>query len=104
MSKQVADILRKALEAFGPNGEKWGQGTARIASSDDLCFNVAVYHVTQGNREGMAYFDEANTALRDAGGFRNGQESMQWNDHPKRTFAEIKSVYEKAISEQMKAE
>lgn len=74
-----------------------GQGTDHIASSDDLCFNMAAYHVAE-NSELFAYCDEANQMLRDSGGFRDGKESMEWNDAPERTWPDVKAIFEKAIA------
>ena len=91
MSQQVAGVLRKALEAFGPNGEHWIKHAERDGRGN-FCSYGALAHVAGrfSNEEG-----EALAVLRKALGHNM---IADWQDDGNRQFPEVKALFKKAIA------
>jgi hypothetical protein len=97
-TRPVAEVLRKALELLGPRGENWRQGLWNIyahGSDKKHCAWYAIAQVIHGDFP-VPYGESEEWArllgLPDSGRL------FAWNDAPERTFAEVKALFEKAIS------
>lgn len=99
MSKQVADVLKKALEAFGPNGELWAQGTRKALSKPNCCSLTSFERAFKDSW--FQPYQSGTAALRMALGVYDNTEIVEWNDYPKRTFPEVKALFEKAIKQEL---
>jgi hypothetical protein len=90
MSKQIAEVLQKAFEAFGPNGENWIRGAAGDAPQ---CCSVSAF-----DRAGIFGIVRHNAYqfLSEVVGAKYGY-LAEWNDT--RTWPRVKSGWQKAIKE-----
>lgn len=90
---QVREVLQKALEAFGPNGENWAKGMEAL-DRPKCCVTLAFSGVRGDTSEALNFFLKCS-------GFGEGYRSIQtaelWNDIPERTWPEVKELFEKAI-------
>ena len=91
MSEQVAEVLRKTLAAFGPNGEKWRQHQERDPQGR-MCSYGAIDFAAGENSPARR---QATDLVREVLG---SPMLADWNDNGKRTFAEVKELFEKAIA------
>lgn len=93
MSKEVANVLRSALAKLGPNGEFWAKDDDKF-HTDSFCSSTAIS--TQAT--GLSAV-KAREVLCSIVGVSNEQCEYLWvwNDAPERTWADVKSAYEKAI-------
>ncbi len=92
MAKQLkaSDILKKALDKFGPNGEHWGQhayqhGHGRTAT---YCALGAIWKASRDSDKGAAEF--LSRVIR--GGV------TAWNDRQGRKFADVRAKFKEAIA------
>jgi len=90
MSAQVAGVLRKALAAFGPNGENWVRGHGGLGNK---CCSVTAF-MRSGSPLYVGHSDEGYQILCRVTGAKIGFLG-DWND--KQTWPQIKAAYEKAI-------
>lgn len=101
MSTRVADVLRAALAAFGPNGENWTQGWRAKPEGPGpfeppfCCIGTSFNRLTG---TAIASKESGLQALEKALGVTTGCALVEWNDVNGRTFAEVKELFEKAIA------
>ena len=91
----TAEVLRKALELLGPNGEHWCK--ERYFNGNKMCMQGAT-------RRASLYADDSGftsalctNALLKAVPDCEGNPIARWNDAPERTWPEVKAAFEKAI-------
>jgi hypothetical protein len=91
---KTSEILTKALEAFGPEGENWiGGGSCPTSTGEctttalmDFCHDPARRRTIVNSFLGFGTdFADANAA------------AWHWNDDPSRTFADVRQRYQTAI-------
>ena len=92
MSAQVAEVLEKALAAFGPNGEKWGQ-------LGQLCMDGKECAITGCDVAAGDDYEALAGALDVLDRLSAPLTIDVWQDAPERTFPEVKTVFEQAIAE-----
>lgn len=86
----VTTILKKALEVFGPNGEKWCRGIER----GKLCLVYGVYEAASRLRSPFTDVRAACSWLRK----RAANESLcEWNDSRK-DYSEVRRLLEECIN------
>lgn len=90
-TRPVAEVLRKALEAFGPNGEKWRQHQERDADGRMCSYGAIDY----ASGRDCYTRRQATDLVRDVLG---SPLLAYWNDQGARTFADVKALFEKAIA------
>jgi hypothetical protein len=106
----TADILRKALELLGPNGERWtkhasaldadGVGVSPTAdSAERFCSLGALYRVTHRDVPFDRYHaaDLAHLSAVTALECGTADTLTFFNDRPDTTFADVVEVFEHAI-------
>lgn len=94
MTSTAADVLRRALELLGPNGEMWIQGNF-LGVDAECCALGAIWKAAfRSDPEGLME-ESGRRYLRKA---LNVINVADWNDAPGRTFAEVKAAFEKAIT------
>lgn len=90
----LVNILKQALAAFGPNGENWTQG--KEAYRRPKCCVTLSFTADNQNALEESEIDEGCAALAEVLGI-SPDDLEPWNDAPKRTWLEVKSLFEKAI-------
>lgn len=98
---RTAQVLRKAPEAFGPNGEYWTQGYKAKPQGPGpfeypfCCVGTSFNRIAGiGNKDK----DYAIRALVKAAGLTYIPDLPDWNDEPWRTFADVKAIFGAAIA------
>lgn len=95
----TAEVLRKALELLGPNGEHWCQG--RYFDGDKACMQgatrVAAQELSQ-RTEAFLHIAKCTERLMEVLPTCEGNPIARWNDAPERTWPEVKAAFEKAIA------
>lgn len=103
MSAQVAEVLKKALAAFGQNGEHWTQGHAAKpegpSPSDGKHFCICTAIAAIGKRSAL-YEQTVASVCAVLGINSSGIQILEWNDTHGRTWPEIKVAFEKAIAKE----
>lgn len=88
------EILQKALESFGPNGENWVKTASQRGT--ERCMVTAIGNVLDSCAE--EYITALQTlhevVLRQS---NTHAFTSNFNDDPATTFADVKAVYQKAI-------
>lgn len=87
MDLTIKEILQRALEFFGPNGENWVQGHPDINTQACALIGISRVSDNEGDK------DQAKQCLRDV----IGGSIVEWNDARGRTWADVKTAYEQAI-------
>lgn len=88
---KTSQVLRKALSLFGENGERWYGDTNK--SCDKFCTTLAVAEVSRGEDE-----YDALDVLKTVFNTTQLDPIWHWNDHPDRTFPQVKEKYLEAIA------
>lgn len=87
MKMKDSEVLRKALELMGPEGENWGR-QVRFVPVHKLCPFLALESIQQMS---TGYWARAL-------GFDVSLNLFTWNDTPGRTFTDVKELFEKQIA------
>lgn len=94
----TVDVLEAALERLGPEGENWEQ-VARGGRFGRFCAVGAIVPwygpdaIAATAKQEQAWIG----ALADAVGLDDLGKVPRWNDHPARTFSEVRAAFQKAI-------
>lgn len=95
MKMKDSEVLRKALELMGPEGENWQQLGTATSVYHKHCMMIAINRVQEHNDKKM--FCSALPFVA-ALGFSSYNEATNFNDAPGRTFAQVKELFEKQIA------
>lgn len=91
-----SEVLRRALELMGPEGENWQQlGLGVKYHFEKHCMMIAINRAQP--EEGGVLFGSALPFAHKLG-FSSYTEATTWNDAPGRTFAEVRELFEKQIA------
>lgn len=89
-------FLQAALDAFGPDGERWGQKSSDGFLGCDIdCVHLAIHRVTDEPQ-----FEPTLAAIARVLGVADDDIDAiwDWNDAPARTFADVKALFQAAIA------
>lgn len=89
-----SEVLQKALDLMGPNGENWQQLRPGLAySPQKSCMLIAINRA----QEALGIFV---TAIPYAAklGFSSYTQATDFNDAPGRTYPEVRELFEKQIA------
>jgi hypothetical protein len=89
----TAEVLEKALELLGPNGENWQQGWSGIQGE---CMVTCISRIVPGDTGNRLRWD-AWKFLYPAAGITGCECISAWNDAEGRTWPEVKAAFQKAI-------
>lgn len=103
-----SEVLQKSLDAFGPNGENWIQFCAMkdaagstVHEEDEesidavfFCSGGAVIHFENPGKKHYLRSPAYGELVKIIG----HDDIPRWNDHPRRTFADVRQLFQSAIS------
>jgi hypothetical protein len=89
----ASEVLRKALELLGPNGENWCQHGYHFG--DSHCMQGAVHLVTSDQRTRNKCWSAMVKVLPP---FESGNPIARWNDDSAREWPDVEAAFRKAIT------
>jgi hypothetical protein len=92
VSAQVAEVLRKALAAFGPNGERWAPHAGPLYSG--TCAWGCIYQIIW-EETGIQPVNDGDKWAASLG-FTGCHDLFRWNDSA--AWPEVKERFESAIA------
>jgi hypothetical protein len=93
MEKTVKEVLQATLAVFGPNGENWVRGHG---GDNPQCCSVTAFYRAKIDNFAEGSGSDAYRLLCRLAKTKEGSLS-KWNDRPKRKFADVKKLWERAI-------
>jgi hypothetical protein len=96
---ETVEVLRKTLELFGEDGERWAHHAGPIAGG--TCLWGGIYQAIEAitGIEPRGECDKWVQVL----GFKTNIEMFNWNDDKRRTWEEVKVRIQSAIARQSHA-